>query len=127
MKNTIQQITDIIKSYREHDIPNQINEQHIEKWVSQFEEADREFILSELLHILPGNFLTRNYVIEKYKSLFDEMTKNFNLESVQEILDHATFLRCQQEHKSQNELLGILDEILFEKYGKRINDCGKRK
>jgi hypothetical protein len=66
MKSIIQQVVELIKSYREDEIPNRINEEHVERWISQFEKNDREFILSELLHILPKKFLTRDFVASHY-------------------------------------------------------------
>jgi hypothetical protein len=54
------------------------------------------------------------------------MATDFQLESVHDILDHAVFIRSQPKHKSQNDLLEILNEILVKKYEKRLDQCGAK-
>jgi len=126
MDAIIEKIVEIISPYRNDDWFVKIDQVHVKKWIKQFNEEDREFILTELLHLLPQSFLTKEKIIEILGSVFDVLKKDFKYESIEELLDHTCFLHCQDTHKSQSILLKFLDEILVEKYGRSINDCGSK-
>ena len=55
MKKIIEEIHKIIKDYRREDLDcfytNEITIDHIKRWINQFEEKDREFILSHLVSL----------------------------------------------------------------------------
>ncbi|MEN0047519.1 MAG: hypothetical protein AAF806_10720 [Bacteroidota bacterium] len=52
MEKIAEHIADLLQDYREEDHIN-FDADHVIKWVTQFELADQEFILQELLHFLP--------------------------------------------------------------------------
>jgi len=62
MDELIGEIHNIIKDYRREDLGflyrQEITHNHIKSWINQFDEEDREFFLSELLHILPKSYLS---------------------------------------------------------------------
>lgn len=126
MDAIIEKIVEIISPYREGELFVKIDQAHVGQWINQFNEDDREFILTELLHLLPQSFLTREKIIKVLDSVFDVLEKDFKYDSIEELLDNTCFLRCQPEHKSQSILLEFLDEILVEKYGRSVNDCGSK-
>lgn len=126
MDDIIEEIVEIISPYRRGELSVNIDEDHVKNWISQFEDDDREFVLSELLHLLPRSFLTKEKTIELLDSLFEVLKRDFKYASIDELLDHSCFLHCQPAHKSQSILLKLLDEILIEKYGKSVNDCGSK-
>ncbi len=126
MDTIIEKIVEIIAPYRKGDWFVKIDAAHVKKWINQFDEEDREFILNELLHLLPQCFLTKEKTIEALEVVFEVLKKDFKYDSIEELLDHTCFLHCQPEHKSQSILLKFLDEILIEKYGRSVNDCGSK-
>jgi hypothetical protein len=52
------------------------------------------------------------------------MTKDFNFKSADEFLKNSDFLNLQPEGKSQRIMLSLLDELIQEKYGLFLTDCG---
>lgn len=126
MEKIINDIVEIVKTYREDDFFVNLDNKHIRTWVNQFEEKDREFLLRELLHLLPKTFLTKDKTIKILGKVFEKLAKDFKYKTVEELLEHTCFLHCQPAHKSQSILLDFLDGLLVDKYGRSINDCGNK-
>lgn len=88
---------------------------HVMAWVNQFEEADREFILSELKHILnQGVYISKAKAKELLWDFINKATSYFGYETIDLFLGETHFISTQAEHKSQTILLGILNELLIE-------------
>lgn len=98
---------------------------HILDWVAQFEIADREFILDELLHLLPQTYLSRDNCKNLLRSYIVHWTKQFKYADVAAFIVETMFLDLQSEQKSQRELLGLLDEILQQEYGCSLAQAGQ--
>ncbi|KRD06355.1 hypothetical protein ASE21_19500 [Flavobacterium sp. Root901] len=130
MEKLIQEIVEIIKDYRKEDLgifyQTEVNEKHVKTWVEQFKEEDREFLLEELLHLLPNSYLTKENTLEILGKEFETLRKDFGYDSVQAFLDETRFLDCQEIEKSQKVFLSFIDEILQEKYDYSINECGNK-
>jgi len=130
MDELIKKIHEIIKDYRREDLgflyKQEITEEHIKKWINQFEEDDREFILSELLHILPESYLSKENTIEVFTKEFEILSKDFGYKTIPDFLDETVFLDCQEDLKSQKILLDFVDDILKNKYNYSIGKCGKK-
>ncbi len=129
MDELIDNIYEIIKDYRREDLGffyrQEMTCEHIKSWVNQFDEGDREFILSELLHILPKSYLSKAKTLDIIKKEFEVYKKDFGYDSVTDFLNETIFLKCQPAHKSQNILLKFTDDILKETYGMSLDECGK--
>ncbi len=130
MDALIKQIVEILKDYRIEDIGwtynTKIDEEHVLKWVNQFDEGDREFILTEFLHLLPMSYLTKERTLAIISSEFEVLRKDFGYETITDFLDETKFLDCQQPGKSQKVLLGFINDELKEKFGYSLDDCGKK-
>tara|TARA_R110002020_G_scaffold475301_1_gene709507 strand:- start:2258 stop:3238 length:981 start_codon:yes stop_codon:yes gene_type:complete len=128
MDKLINEIYSIIKDYRREDLGlfyrKEITSKHIKTWIDQFDEEDREFLLSELLYILPESYLSKESTLNVIGEEFETYKNDFKYDSVQEFLKETKFLRCQPAHKSQNVLLDFTNEILQKLYGMSIDDCG---
>lgn len=120
MDELIEKIIKIIGSYRED-----IDAAHINKWIEQFDEGDREFLLSELLHLLPQSYLSKENTLRILGNEFETLRADFGYQSVVDFLDETKFLDCQETEKSQKVFLEFVDDILKEKYDRSIDDCGK--
>lgn len=91
----------------------QFTEQHILKWVNQFDEPDREFVLQEFLHLLnQGIYISRQEAKQLQKNRIEELSWQFGSRKPAMLLGETLFLNLQKPGKSQSQLLGLLDEVL---------------
>lgn len=130
MENLINEIVDILKDYRRENLNffyrTDINSAHVKKWVEQFEIEDREFILSEFLHLLPKSYFSKDLTIQLLENVFNQISKHLKYENTKTFLEHVIFLDCQPNHKSQNTFLEIVNKILKDKYDLGLQDCGSK-
>lgn len=127
MNENINKIVQIIESYRSEDVDNlfeKIDYKHIEKWVNQFDEEDREFIIQELLHLLPNSFFHKSRCLKIFDSAFDIISKHYGFENAQDFLKVTKFLDCQDDGKSQKELIKLMNDTIKQKYNIEIKECG---
>ena len=129
MENQLSQLAEIIletiKDYHNYQ-GFQFSSSNILEWVNQFDENDRVFILEEFSHLLNQGIYcsetkARELLIQRIKYL-SAINKFSN---PMEFLSHTVFLRLQNSGKSQDILLGILDQELIKIYGFGVNQCGK--
>jgi hypothetical protein len=126
MKQLIDEVFDQLKDYRADEIsPNvQMTRNRIERWIDQFPEDDREFILTELRHIFSKRYCSKSNVKKFLKVIVDKLTNDLGYKSTPDLLRMTFFLDLQPNHKSQKVLLKLLAELLIENYGFNISDCG---
>lgn len=118
----IHSIADTIKDYREREI-DPINANHVARWIGQFNYLDQLAILTEMDSILKRFYLSRGEVKQRlYALLLSHMPTN---EQPAQALARARFLSIQKKGESQRELLGIMDEVLQEKYAIKLAQCGE--
>jgi len=122
MEELIENIVSVANDYRSDAF--QFTTDHVRNWVNQFPEQDRLFLLQELNHILPDSYISKENALNTLDTLFETLVEKYNYQDVNQLLEHTCFLDCQDEHKSQTVLLQFLDELLVEKYGRTVNDCG---
>ncbi len=128
MDEIIDNILEIVDDYGVDNLFFQkLSKESVYQWIEQFNEDDREFLLEELLHLLPKSYLSKNMVREKLNLVFEKLREDFNYDNVQDFLDETYFLDCQEDEKSQKVLLEFVDEIIQEKYEYSISDCGTKK
>ncbi len=129
MNEKIERIVEIIKDYRREDISwlytTEANAGHVTRWITQFDEDDREFVLSEFLHLLPQSYLTKENTLNILGNLFEKLREDFKYESVQDFLKHTKFLDCQEEGKSQKVFLSLINDILQSQYEFSLSRCGE--
>lgn len=102
-----------------------INTDHVIEWVNQFEETDREFILSELVHIFSQDiYISRAKGKELLFSFLEKVAKFLKYTSMEVFLNETVFIQIQAKGKSQDILLGLMNEILEESFGKTLAMCG---
>lgn len=100
---------------------------HVLRWVNQFDELNRQFLLEEFLHLLNRNVyiserMAREILINKIKNLIS----GFKLKNGISFLENTKFLHMQGEHKSQTVLLKMLDSEIQNAFGIGLNDCGNK-
>jgi len=128
MEEKIDAIIDIIGDYRIEDISLQyktkIDKTHFMRWLDQFEESDREFLVDELLHLLPKSYLTKEYTLQVVSTEFDIISSDFGYSDINLFFDETEFMDCQPAGKSQKVFLGLIEEVLNTKYGRSLSSCG---
>lgn len=126
MEKLIDEVFDQIKDYRADEIlpAVKMTKDRIRRWVNQFDEDDREFILTELKNIFGKRYCSKESIKKFIKAVVDKLTKDLNYASTQEFLKRAIFLDLQPNGKSQKIMLKLLSEILQESYKFNIKDCG---
>lgn len=128
MEEKINKIVEIIGDYRIKDrgwpYNIRVDKDHLLKWLNQFDENDREFLVDELLHLLPNSYLTKEHTLKIISTEFDIISKDYGYEDINVFFDETKFLDCQPKGKSQKVFLDLIDSILKEKYGRSLSDCG---
>ncbi|MEC4095414.1 phosphoribosyltransferase-like protein [Myroides odoratimimus] len=128
MDEKISKIVEIIGNYREDDIgflyQTNIDNNYVRRWLSQFDEDDREFLVDELLHLLPSSYLTKQTTLEIISTEFEIISRDYGYDNVNDFLDETKFLDCQHPGKSQKVFLELINGILEEKYNRTIDSCG---
>ncbi|GLR28679.1 hypothetical protein SAMN05660405_02328 [Psychrobacter pacificensis] len=127
MEELAHQISEIILCYREDDIDGcfyntVMTPEHVINWVNQFDENDREFLLSELLHILPKSYFSKAFMLKFLDVVLTKVSVDLGYENLYNFLLDAQIIQCQGSKKSQTEILILLDEIFKDKFGKSIKD-----
>lgn len=98
-----------------------MDENHIKKWIDQFDEEYRDLILKELIHIFKSSYISRARTKEYIESVLT--SKEVFGDDIENNIKNTTFLRIQRSGNSQNDLLEIVEEVLLETYGVKIDDC----
>jgi hypothetical protein len=124
MQEVIENIITIIKDYHNHR-GFQFTHEWVMKWINQFEEEDREFILQEFLYLLQkGIYISevkaRKLLIER----IEKLSLLYKFSKPVTFLANTEFLFLQPADKSQAVLLKLLDEELQKKYGIGLAQCG---
>jgi hypothetical protein len=125
VKELSRSIAKVIKDYR-NDGEIFIDSKHVLKWVSQFKVKDQEFVLTELLHILPESYFSKGDATETFTTVLNQLSEEFSFPKTKDFLSHAVFLNRQEGHKSQCEILNFVDEHLKSEYSLTLKRCGKR-
>lgn len=126
MEQLIDEVFDQLKDYRADELlPTvKMTTDRIKKWVEQFNEGDRVFILTELKHIFSKRYYSKVRVRDFLKVVVDKLTKDLGYKSVADFLRMTIFLDLQPNGKSQKVMLKLLSELLLEDYQFNIQDCG---
>ncbi len=115
MKNLAEQIVNIISDYERPDNET-MNADHVLTWVKQFDVNDRQFLLEELIHILPKSYISYEAAKEYLIDALETIRESYNELNIPDLLNNTSFLSCQAEYKSQSELLRMLNEITIGEY-----------
>lgn len=122
MRGKATSIAEILADYEN----NAMTTDHVLDWVSQFDEVDREFVLDELLHIFKQTYLSKAQCKRVLKSCLENWTQEFKYKDIASFIAETAFLDLQPAHKSQRELLNLLNEILIEHYNCNLAQSGLR-
>jgi len=126
MEQLITSIYQTLEDYRadENRPLVRMNTDRIRDWINQFDNELRVPILTELDSIFKKRYCSKSKVKDFLDQVIQVLTKDFNFKSADEFLKNSDFLNLQPEGKSQRIMLSLLDELIQEKYGLSLTDCG---
>lgn len=109
-----------IKDYRNND-GFQLSVKNILDWAQQFGE-DAEFMLTELNHIIPQVYLSKEKAKKCIKSHIEKLITDLKYKTPASFVSDTVFLELQPPHKSQKAILNLLAEVLQNDFGIEINE-----
>lgn len=109
----IRSLSETVADYRRNEIVP-ITPLHIERWLNQFDSADRLVILHEMDAIMRRFYFSKDLVKAGIRGfLKNQLIGN---KDPRDVLHLTGFLCIQQEGSSQRAMLDVVDEVLQEEY-----------
>ena len=115
-------IAERIADYRTHDGISIGTPDHVEKWVSQFDESSRFHILEELDHVLSRTYFSKNVIKEFLSGIV--INNGITGDDIHEFWKNTNLVEIQENGSSQSDFLEIFNEALQDKVGLNKNQCG---
>ncbi|MEQ5239520.1 phosphoribosyltransferase-like protein [Proteus terrae] len=114
-------IAQTIEDYANNDFCDENDKDHVLKWVSQFDENDRLFVLQQTDLLLKRQYFTK----DNFETLLDKAIK----QTASKVLHDISFLDVQLDGRSQSDMLEILNNSCLNthKFPININDYTKDK
>ena len=106
----VMELKNIIKTYRESELDFSLDENHILKWLNQFDDRDRGIILKETVHVFSTNFFTRKDVDIFLKATIQYLADKIEMCSEREVFNKYVFSAIQEKGKSQSIMIKYLSE-----------------
>lgn len=122
----IESIYKTLEDYRadENNPLVRVTTDRIKNWIDQFDKELRIPILTELKNVFEKRYCSKKDVREFLEAIIQKLTQDFNFSSPADFLKNSDFLCLQPEGKSQRIMLSLFDELIQEKYGLSLADCG---
>lgn len=114
MENLINDIYEIIKDYRQDESKMSVN--RINRWIRQFPESERIFILTELKSILASRYFSKTKIVKGLETIIEYVSRIHGFTTPADFLKVTSFIDHQPEGKSQKELLALLRDISLTKF-----------
>lgn len=118
MEARIAKILNVIKDYRNDD-GIYVSESDIADWAAQFGD-DRDFVLDEFGHIVSQIYLSKKETVKYLESVLEAMRRLYKYSTVEEMLRETEFLRIQPAGKSQDVLMGMMEDVVRKQTGQDI-------
>ena len=113
-------IATTIEDYKKNSIRSPTPE-HVDQWVSQFQEISQLPILREMDHVLKKTYISRKKTKRFLRTVF--RTKEFVGNAPCEFWNDVRLLDIQEAGRSQKEILALFSKILEKKCGTEILEC----
>lgn len=111
------EIAEIIKGFRQDYIEIEINQEHVHKWVSQFNPDTQDIILEETLHILKTWYFGKDKIFTFLDEIADYLKSENENATDEDPMKGIYFWDVQESGKSQSQLVEMLKNRVNEKYG----------
>ena len=102
-KNILEkEIAEIIKGFRKSSVEIEINQEHVHKWVSQFNPDTQDIILEETLHILKEWYFDIDKICLFLNEILDYLKSENKNATDTDPFKGICFLDIQESGKSQS-------------------------
>lgn len=117
-QHLLESIAHTIRDYRLGEIPS-ITTDHVNRWISQFDNHEQLTILAEMDYILSKYYISKS----KAESFINEILTSQEIfgDIPATMIPYVQFLDIQRKGSSQKELLQLVNKITMSKYGISIN------
>lgn len=119
--NLLTSIADTIEDYRAGEV-HQPTSEHVDRWISQFDADVQLPMLREMDHVLTRTYFSLTRVTEYLRALIQAEELVGDDPCV--FWRRVNFLNIQKGGNSQAEMLGLFDELLQERCGFGVEECG---
>ncbi|MBA4685540.1 MAG: hypothetical protein H2184_00150 [Candidatus Galacturonibacter soehngenii] len=119
LENLEIEIANEIRNYRKEELSFTIDDEHVDKWVKQFDKDSRVPILNEMKHLINQLYIKKSDIKQYIDEILSE-TKIFT-NNPQNELKKIQFLDIQSKGSSQTNLLKLLNDKVFKSYSTKIN------
>ena len=109
-----QSISNVINGYRNKEF-GEYDAKHVRRWISQFEDFEKQIVLEETNRILKKNFISYNLFLEFIDTLIQ--SPDIYVENKDSYWNRVSLLDIQANGNSQKELNTILQDKLNLLYG----------
>ena len=111
------ELASIICNFRYREIV-QIDEEHVKKWIEQFDENAQLIILEEMIYVFSVWYLKRDYIVNEYiDKIPGILQKKYGFLSEVDTCKNVVFVNMQSAGQSQSLLISELKHLKWEQYG----------
>lgn len=100
----------------DYEMNSRNDSEHVLKWVNQFKDHDRVFILEQTIHLMKESY----YSFERYNSIIEQFFFSDITEDILNSIEDDSFLDIQTKGSSQNNLLKLVGNVFKDRYGINI-------
>ena len=117
----LKSITDTISDYRADECPKP-TPQHVNRWITQFEDDVQLPMLAELDHVFKQTYIPR----KSFNKFLSSVAKHGKLtgEDPYAFWQSTNFLNIQQGGNSQHDMLNMFGNVLQKECGLTLEQCG---
>lgn len=116
-KKEMKELASIIKNFRKGELDVKLDEEHVERWLSQFSEESQGVILTETTRIFSRWYFNRDYIKEEFlDTVIDELMQRYSFQSIDDLCNNVVFISMQKIGQSQKILVDMLEKRLAKKY-----------
>ncbi|MGO2421014.1 MAG: phosphoribosyltransferase-like protein [Vibrio casei] len=116
MEILIRSISGVIKDYRDREF-GLLDEEHVLRWINQFDSEDRIVVLEETNRILKKNYISKDVFLAFVSGLVT--SEKFSSNSPRAFWNNISLCNIQINGNSQSELVELLNNEVYRNYGVR--------
>lgn len=114
-------LVQIIQNFRHGELDFEIDESHVDKWISQFACDSQAAILQETIYILRDWYFNREYLRTEYiEKVLSFLMEEYHFRTMSELCKGISFVNIQEVGNSQKQLWEMLSSSSVEQYGVSI-------
>lgn len=111
-KKEMKELASIIKNFRKGELDVKLDEEHVERWLSQFSEESQDVILKETTHIFSELYFNKDDIKEGFlDKVITYLMQEYST------CENVVFVSMQESGHSQRILVDMLEKQVQKKYG----------